>query len=296
MIKAFDIKLTNFTSNRGQSIREKELYSIPEHISIDNLLSPRAQTVKSIVGHFLDNRELYNRNAVPYYLNLTLEGECPVEQIALVNAIAAMTGRHVFYINTCHLPSDLNALRDLFYVEKMSRFPENIPVQNRLYVFGTDLYQTSWSKPKIVNVGSRTLHRPNLGTVNVDGPKKPTPISMSDIIYMLNGLEVTNHGRICIFLSKKKLFKALHDTPFNAHTVNLAFLTPDQAGEMLQKIYNTPEKPAVTGYKNMTYNDIIQAVTANPTDVDAVVDQLNAKGIKNSSNEFESTIIPDQPV
>ena len=292
MFKAFDIKLTRTTDGRGNYICGKELYSIPERISIDDLPSPYAKTVKSIVEHFLESRELYNRNALPYYLNLALEGECPVEQRALVNAIAAMTGRHVFYVNTRNLPSSMTTLYDLFYVEKMSRFPENIPIQNRLYVFGDDPFQTAWGKPKIVNVGSRTLHRPNMGAVNTDGLKQPPLVTMLNIVQMLNGMEVTNDGRICIFLSRKNQFK-IHEIPFNLHTVKLALPTPDQAAEMLQKIYNAPEKPSVTGFKKMNYNDIIQAAAANPTSMDAAAAQLNAKkvptGFRSISNP--STII-----
>ena len=98
--------------------------------SFSNFFCEEAETVRSDLRHFLENKASYARTGRPWTYTVLNEGPPGVGKTKLVKAIAAMTGYTLIVINLAHIKS-AQMLYEAFHTTTLAG--ETVPHNKRLY-------------------------------------------------------------------------------------------------------------------------------------------------------------------
>lgn len=108
--------------------------------NLSNLYGERIEDIRFRVDKFLNNREWYSKNGIPYTLGFLFKGSPGCGKTSCIKAIANESKRHIFNIKL-HDKTKVSVLKKMFFSDMVSVINANgqvetisIPVGDRIYV------------------------------------------------------------------------------------------------------------------------------------------------------------------
>lgn len=174
-----------------------------------NFFCEEAETVKSDLDHFINNKPAYERTGKPWTYTILNSGPPGVGKTKLVKAIAAQTGRTLIVINLNHI-RDITMLYDAFHSSVLAG--QHVNHDKRLYYIpevdtqamdilkkrdGTDGSESPEAELVVAAAAPPTTGRAKYTaatTAVTNTPKKPT---LGEILNVLDGVP-ERHGHILV--------------------------------------------------------------------------------------------------
>jgi hypothetical protein len=177
-----------------------------------NFFCEEAETVKSDLDHFINNKPAYERTGKPWTYTILNYGPPGVGKTKLVKAIAALTGRTLIVINLNHI-KDITMLYDAFHSSVLAG--QHVNHDKRLYYIpevdtqaldmlkkrdntepaeGDDSAAVIVPAPPAAGASGRNKYTAAGAGAASSAPKKPT---LGEILNVLDGVP-ERHGHILV--------------------------------------------------------------------------------------------------
>lgn len=160
--------------------------------SFDNFFCEEAETVRTDLRQFLDNKATYLRTGRPWTYTVLNEGPPGVGKTKLVKAIAALTGFTLIVINLAHIKS-AQMLYEAFHMTTLAG--ETVPHDRRLYYIPeVDIQMTDILKARKPATLPLVAKAEIPGTIVPAEDNRPT---LGEILNVLDGVP-ERHGHILV--------------------------------------------------------------------------------------------------
>jgi SpoVK/Ycf46/Vps4 family AAA+-type ATPase len=235
--------------------------------SFDNLFFEGKEEVIKKIDFFLNNREWYEKNGIPYTLGIGLYGPPGTGKTSFIKAIANYVNRHVVAM-PLKLAKTKSALENMYYEDTYSKhtipFDKKIMVLEDIDCVGKFVFQRKESENKWAlnddqceedeedeeeyNAGRQNRrknsnNKKNKKTVSINEENIPT---LDDLLNLIDGIR-ENSGRILIITSNfyNKLDTALVRPGRVDITLKMDNASRQTISQMYERYYGDKLDPAV---------------------------------------------------
>jgi SpoVK/Ycf46/Vps4 family AAA+-type ATPase len=251
----YSLSNTSFEDSRYECWRE---YQFESSRTFDNMFFDGKEQIISKIRFFLDNKDWYYKNGIPYTLGIGLYGPPGTGKTSFFKSLANLTGRHLVILSF-KLIKTKRQLEDFFYEEKYNEnnkansigFDKKIIIIEDIDCIGDIVLKREDKKRRqkkikdadSVGTAIQKLFENSEDKMNVVECKNKDddPITLDDILNLWDGIKETP-GRILGISSNHydKLDPALTRPGRIDITLNLDNATRKTIQQMFQHFYGKP--------------------------------------------------------